>query len=495
MEKKKHYKIKLKAGVNEREWEDFLESLSLSYEKKEYFPSYYIYKIEEPNEEMKTFLSQRKEIAYFHEMYSYYLNFQTKKIEGNYPKWKGSQVEKDYPVVGVIDNGIADFSLFGDWILRTETSYCPEKQRATHGTFVAGVILFGDELAGSDWVGGEKVQVLDATIVPDFSLYQLEEDELLFRLRKVVEDHPWVKIWNLAISIRYGVDLDRISEFGLLLDYLQEKNQILICKSCGNGNFTLRKEERDHILHGSDSARALVVAACNSKRELSSFSLSGRGHQILEKPDVAMYGGDVFWNEEGKRKIEGVLSFSEEGELVSSFGTSFATARITSLLGNVLFWKKDASPLFLKALLVQSASGGERHYLGYGCPKNSQGLREEFENSFYREGSLTEESLCYIVPKTGNRLLVSLSSDIVVDYEQEQDYILSDLYLEIYLGEEAVHSRNIYGLHERYQSLKKYDISVEDSLEKEWRLVLRVRRKEGMQKGNKAKQYCLLARG
>ena len=62
--------------------------------------------------------------------------------------------------------------------------------------------MYGDELSDKKWIAGEKIKIYDAAIIPDFSLCQLEEDELLFRLRKAVEDHPWIKIWNLAISIR-----------------------------------------------------------------------------------------------------------------------------------------------------------------------------------------------------------------------------------------------------------------------------------------------------
>src|SRR3712207_9365522 len=82
------------------------------------------------------------------------------------------------------------------------------------------------------------------------------------------------------------------------------------------------------ILQGSDTERGLVVASCNQEKKVSGFSLRGRGHEILQKPDIAMYGGDIFRNIEGKNKIEGVFSFSPEGEIVSSFGTSFATARM-----------------------------------------------------------------------------------------------------------------------------------------------------------------------
>src|SRR3712207_9405375 len=92
-----------------------------------------------------------------------------------------------------------------------------------------------------------------------------------------------------------------------------------------------------------------------------------------------MYGGDIFRNIEGKNKIEGVFSFSPEGEVVSSFGTSFATARMTRIAGNILFWKAQASPLFLKAMLVQDATGYEKYSLGYGCSASSEEIYKRSE--------------------------------------------------------------------------------------------------------------------
>lgn len=461
MELKQHYKIKLREEADSCSWEEELKERGIFFEKKEYFPEYIIYKIEKPSEDILKEFSQRREISKIEVMHHYFLNFQTRSIEAQMPPFEKASVNKKYPLVGVLDNGIANIEMLSSWIYRDEKQYCPERQHPTHGSFVAGVILYGDELSDKKWIAGEKIKIYDAAIIPDFSLCQLEEDELLLRLRKAVEEHPWIKIWNLSVSIRVAVDLERISEYGLLLDYLQEKYDIIICKSCGNGEFTRDKEERGSILQGSDTIRSLVIASCNLEGEVSSFSLSGKRHKILEKPDIAMYGGDVFWDADGKRKVAGVYSFSPNGEIVSSFGTSFATARITSLLGNILFWKEDASALFLKAMAVQTASHGEKYFLGYGCPKDTDGIKKEYENSYILEGNLLEEERVTLTYRNG-KILCTLVSDVILDYHQEEDYVLCDIELSFEKNGKKYEEKNIFGKYDRLNNLKKYEIPMEE---------------------------------
>lgn len=493
MDFKQHYKIKLREWADSSLWEEELKRRGILFEKKEYFPGYVIYKIENPGDEILQEFSQRKEISKFGVMHHYFLNFQTRVMEVQMPSYEKVSGNKKYPMVGVLDNGIANIEMMSSWVYRDEKQYCPERQHPTHGSFVAGVILYGDEFSDKKWIAGEKIKIYDAAIVPDFSLYQLEEDELLFRLRRAVEEHSWIKIWNLAISLRFAVDLERISEFGLLLDYLQEKYNIIICKSCGNGEFTRDKEERGSILQGSDTIRSLVVASCNQEGEVSSFSLSGKGHKILEKPDIAMYGGDVFWDPNGKRKVSGVYSFSPKGEIVSSFGTSFATARMTSLLGNILFWKEDASALFLKAMVVQTASHGEKYFLGYGCPKDTNGIKKEYENSYVLEGTLLEEERITVGYKNG-KIQCTLSSDVILDYHQEEDYVLCDINLSFEKNGKKYEKKNIFGEYEKLNNLKKYEILMEEE-EGEIEIIFSKRwKKEKDKKKDRGLSYCFILR-
>ena len=497
-EYKKHYKIKLKKQntkkekeLQEERWEKFLKEKNISYEKKEFFPGYEIYKVGELSETLEKEIQENPEIDFIKPLHRYFLNFQTKQIETEKGTiLKPKQGEK-YPIVGVLDNGIAPLEEFENWLYQDETSYCKEEIYPSHGTFVAGVILYGDTLSQEHWCGGREVQIFNAAVVPDFSVYQLEEDELYERIYKAISEHSWIKVWNLAISIRFPVEKDRISDFGLLLDYLQEKYDILICKSCGNGNFVENGKEAGMILQGSDTERALVVAACNRDKVVSSFSLSGKGHKILQKPDIAMYGGDVFRNEEGKRKIEGVFSFSPEGEIVSSFGTSFATARMTRIAANILFWKENSSSLFLKAMMVHAARGYEKYSLGYGCSLSSEEIYQEYQNSILEEGSLVEEE-SFLFYFSNHKIVATLTSDVVLDYHQEEEYILEDISWRIFYQGQEITGENQLENFEYFSSLKKLECEMKEENGEVKIVLFRRKKRKKTQESKEKLQYCLL---
>lgn len=83
---------------------------------------------------------------------------------------------QEYPVVGVLDTGIADISYLKEWKTEDDfTNYPEEYQDNSHGTFVAGIIEYGDELneTGYSSIGGDA-GVRDGKLVtsgvPSFSL-------------------------------------------------------------------------------------------------------------------------------------------------------------------------------------------------------------------------------------------------------------------------------------------------------------------------------------
>lgn len=497
-EYKKHYKVKLKKRkLEEREiqrktWEHFLEEKGVCYQRKEFFPGYSIYKIEDVSEELQKEIAGNPEVDFIQGMHRYFLNFQSKQIDRERGNLAISEKETWYPVIGILDNGIARLAEFEHFLYEDGSSYCKEEKYPSHGTFVAGVLLYGDLLSGQSWAGGKELRIFDAAVVPDFSVYQLEEDELYERIYKVVSEHSWIKIWNLAISIRFPIEKNRISDFGLLLDYLQENYDVLICKSCGNGNFIQSSEEVGMMLQGSDTERALVVASCNQEKKVSGFSLRGKGHEILQKPDIAMYGGDVLRSVEGRNKIESVFSFSPEGEIVSSFGTSFATARMSRIVGNILYWNPKASPLFLKAMVIQAATGYEKYSLGYGCSASSEEIYKEYQNSIVKEASLLHGEERFSFRFSGHKILATLVSDLVVDYQQENGYILGDISWRLFYRGQDISFYNTLGTFEAFSSLKKMEIAMEEEKGEVEIIIFNRKKQSYFEEERKKLRYCLI---
>ena len=140
-----------------------------------------------------------------------------------------------YTKLGVLDSGIADLEPFRPWIKeRRFSQYLLDSLDFGHGTQVASVALFGDMLEGTEWVGSDGFELVDCAVIPNGHNTQIDEDELILNIKEAVEMFPDVHIWNMSLSLMDTFCPDTYSDFAKVLDELQTKNDILICKSCGN---------------------------------------------------------------------------------------------------------------------------------------------------------------------------------------------------------------------------------------------------------------------
>jgi hypothetical protein len=270
-----------------------------------------------------------------------------------------------YPTMGILDSGIAPIAHLAPWLdARRFTVYDEDDTNRSHGTFVAGVALYGDELQGQDWVGTGACHILDATVFPH-SRVAIDEDELVDNILSAVRRHPDVKIWNLSLGSRTECSAQDFSDFGKALDAMQERYDVLICKSAGNCDNFVRRQPKQRIPNSADSVRSLVVgsmAHAQGEHDLapegypSPFSRIGFGPNNLIKPDVTHFGGNGGLRPDGSITHTGVSSFSVTGGVVQQIGTSFSTPRVTALLAGLNHrLAEDFDPLLLKALLIHSA--------------------------------------------------------------------------------------------------------------------------------------------
>jgi len=296
-----------------------------------------------------------------------------------------------YVTIGILDNGIEPIPHLAPWLAGERWSvYPPSVINPTHGTFVAGIALYGDSCEGKDYVGHHGVKLFDATVFPDTEKEGLEEDALIENIKEAIEqNHESVKIWNLSISITREISDDKFSDFAIALDSLQDNYNVLICKSAGNcSNFMVNKP-KGRIHEGADSVRSLVVGSVAHEKNgfdfseidnPSPFSRIGPGPEYIIKPEIAHYGGNAGLDRTGKLVTSGVKSFSKDGGLESSVGTSFSTPRIASLAAGIYQGlNEEFDPLLLKTLIVHSATYADNlkvlisertKQIGFGVPKN-----------------------------------------------------------------------------------------------------------------------------
>lgn len=300
------------------------------------------------------------------------------------------QRDKNYATVGILDNGVANIPQLKPWLVNDRyTAYPEEYISKDHGTFVSGIVVYGDSLERENWVGVEGIKILDACVFPDIEKEGIEEDELIRNIQEAVRiHHKDVKVWNLSISVTREVEEYNFSDFAVALDALQDEYDILICKSAGNcSNFKIGYP-KGKIHQGADSVRSIVVGSIahkKSKLDLSDidnpspFTRIGRGPSYIIKPEIVHYGGNAGVDQNGNIVTSGVKSFGLDGNVLQSVGTSYSTPRVAALAAGIhQEIEEEFDPLLIKALIIHSANYSENlsipvtervKQLGFGRPK------------------------------------------------------------------------------------------------------------------------------
>lgn len=273
---------------------------------------------------------------------------------------------KEYPVVGVLDTGVEGIPHLAPWLLsQNYTSYIPSDVNKSHGTFVAGVLLYGDELQGKMYTELDGCKIFEAIVYPDEKKQSIHENELIEQIRDAISRNDNIKIWNLSLGTKREADLFEFSDFAKALDEIQEQHDVLICKSAGNCRNYEQGAPKARIADSADTVRGLVVGSIAhdkqatdiaDKHNPSPFSRKGPGPSYLIKPDVAHIGGNSGLDSRNSVVINPVKSFSTNGQIANNIGTSFSTPRVTAIAAGLNFTlRENFNATLLKALIIHSA--------------------------------------------------------------------------------------------------------------------------------------------
>ena len=485
-DKNSNYKVSLKNIKKEKEFVKLLDDYNIEYKKTEYFKDFFIYNLKNINSKFIMLLQEKASnyIAYIEPMSVYSLPIKIDNIDGEvqvlYP-----EENKKYITLGVVDNGIGHIKYLKPWIKKVHSRYLKEDVSATHGTFVSGLALYGDILAGRDIVKNEGFYLLDATVL---SATSIEEDELLKNIVLAIEEnYKKVKIWNLSLSVKLEIEKDIFSDFGVVLDYIQQKYGVLIFKSGGNGGNFMKKKPKGKLYHGSDSLMSVVVGSVTDEGYASNYSRVGLGPQNTIKPDIASYGGDLSLGEDGEMIMTGVKSFSVNGNIASSSGTSFATARISSL-ATIIYQNickdfdnfSDFDATLIKALIIHSSKNTDKNLkveeIGFGVPADSQEILSYFNNENIKiiSGTMKDKKVIDIDKifsgyKRNMRIKVTLAYETELDFYQNGEYIKSDIKIRSFSENGKNLIRKFEADIERGEKLELYSNS---NVEKKYTLII-----------------------
>lgn len=305
-----------------------------------------------------------------------------------------------YPVVGVLDSGIKKNAYLSPWLLdESETYYGEELQDKSHGSMVASVLEYSDEINGTDYASTEGVMMLEAVIAPDLHKEAIYPEDLLDNVRDAIERHRSIKIWTMSAGTSEESVPDSFSEYGMALDNIADENGVLIIKSAGNSSAFMRNAQSECIAKMADSVRSLVVGSIAGEKSTydlaeidmpSPFTRRGPGPVYIIKPDLVAYGGNAGIRPDGKLTTTGVKVFDGDGRPTRAPGTSFSTPWIARIAAELDFLLEgDFDPLLIKALMVHNSSypAGERmkmddkkKFMGFGMPSGTRDILYNSEN-------------------------------------------------------------------------------------------------------------------
>lgn len=307
---------------------------------------------------------------------------------------------KDYPIIGLIDSGVSPNNLIlAPWIYEKVEYVTPEYQNNEHGTFVAGIIEYGNTLNNIS-KHQQHYKILDVVVFPNDNPAKgktdtLSEDTLINNLHDVIGKYcDTVKVWSMSLGTS-TLCQDIISDLAIALDEIQDLYGVDIIISSGNYEErplrewppVMDRNNEDRITIPADSVRAITVGAVAhidvpgfvEKERPSPFSRKGPGANYLIKPEIVYEGGNC--TSIGDCTGTGIISLDVNGKLVEGIGTSYSTPSISALFASLRYSvEEDEAREYAKAFLIHSCNIPSKakkeesefnKYYGYGKPSNT----------------------------------------------------------------------------------------------------------------------------
>jgi serine protease AprX len=305
-----------------------------------------------------------------------------------------------FPIVGVVDSGVTKkIPELEKWIYNRERHVAAAEENTYHGTFVAGLLVWGHVLnAAHPEIGRHPCRILDIHVLPNTdptygAVGTITEAELLQDLEQaLIKYSNEVKVWNLSLGSNEVCALDRFSDFAVQLDNLQERFGVTFVIAAGNYQVApllsyprnLHGAMAGRITSPADSVLGIAVGAIaqlnhpttGTKRgEPSPFSRNGPGPNHIIKPDLVHFGGNI--GTDFSHSL-GITSLDNGPKIAEDIGTSFATPLVARQLASI---HHRITPMptatLARAILTHNAvdirsrervKDGDDHFLGFGTP-------------------------------------------------------------------------------------------------------------------------------
>lgn len=443
--------------IAERSFIKSCENLNLKYQKLNYTKDLILFKVSNVKPQELISLNESEGVFSVTKMPLIKLSKSELVKEGTV-KIKSPEKDVDYFKIGVFDEAIGDINHLKDWKEASYIAFGKDEYDYEHGTFIAGIINYGDELEGKTWTGTRPFKITEAVIYPNDAYGYIDEPMMINFMREAIIKHPEVKVWNFSIGSEIEINDSQYSDFARFLDELQDEYNVLIVKAAGNCLNFLKAAPRGRITEASESIRTLVVGSlAHEKTEHdfahinhpSPFSMVGPGVSDVIKPDLVHYGGNA-GIKDGQLHRTGVKSFAPDGSIGKDVGTSYSAPRVAALAAELAgSLKEEFNPLLIKALLIHSSTHPEEFdaslddriaQIGFGKPSQINEMLYNDPNEvtlilmdsvdkgshikimdFPFPASLIENDHFY------GQMKITLVTSPLVDSHQGSEYIQSDV--------------------------------------------------------------------
>jgi serine protease AprX len=317
------------------------------------------------------------------------------------------QPGQDYPTVGIVDTGISpSCPAIRPWIVAREDYVASREHNHDHGTFVAGILLFGPAINALNFTPGGSCLLVDIATLPNSDPSRgptgdLTETNLVAILREVVPRYrDLVRVWNLSLGSELLCCDSSFSDLAIALDAIQRENDVQFVIAAGNFEQPPFRSwppqpglgDNDRICSPADSVASVTVGSLAHAQAIQSvvrinepspFSRKGPGPGYIVKPDIVTYGGNC--DHAGNYQTTGIRSLDPVAQIAEDVGTSFAAPFASSLLANVIHAIDPQPSLNLaKALVIHSAdiqslgwtntSDEDIKYVGFGLPSGADAV-------------------------------------------------------------------------------------------------------------------------
>ena len=332
----------------------------------------------------------------------------------------GKRIE-ELPVVVVVDSGVSDdLPELESWVVGRDSFVSPEYRNPEHGTFVAGLICWGDHLNPAiSGIDSSPCAIFDLQVLPNSDAAKgdtgtVTESEFLESLETALHQHAnQYKVWNLSLGTDVVCSLSEFSPLAAALDDLQENYQVSFVISTGNYNsipllnYPRNKAEleRGRITSPADSVLGITVGSIShvaykkngfQEHHPSPFSRHGAGPNYVIKPDLIHYGGSCSLDASYQVGVRSIAAFGTAENIGTSFSAPFVSRTLANIYHEIT---PTPSPVLARAVLTHNArdprSGGrvpdgDEHYFGFGLPSK---LPQCLECTSYSSTLVFEDTL------------------------------------------------------------------------------------------------------